>query len=272
MAGIQSDTSSSPNEKKYMSDVSLSKYDAMIKDRMASDDATVLSNAKKYTDDELTNFATEIDEAVDLLATAIESKADTVHTHTISQVDGLQAELNAKEAKGSSDTALASAKLYTDSEVDATLASAKSYTDTEVASALSEAKSYTNTELAELINGAPTTLDTLGEIATAMAENEDVVEALNTAIGSKANATHTHAVSDVTNLQSALDGKASSSHSHAISDVTNLQTQLDSKASSDHTHTDVTTAKSGYMSATDKTKLDNIEPNATNNKITIVRW
>ena len=44
---------------------------------------------------------------------------------------------------------------------------------------------YVDTEIAELINSAPTTLDTLGEIATAMAENEDVVEALTEAVGKR---------------------------------------------------------------------------------------
>ena len=53
------------------------------------------------------------------------------------------------------------------------------------ASALSSAKSYTDTKISALINGAPTTLDTLKEIADAMAENDEVVEALNTAIGTK---------------------------------------------------------------------------------------
>lgn len=47
---------------------------------------------------------------------------------------------------------------------------------------------YTDTKIADLINGAPTTLDTLKEIADAMAENEDVVASLNEAIGKKANA------------------------------------------------------------------------------------
>jgi hypothetical protein len=56
------------------------------------------------------------------------------------------------------------------------------------AKALSDAKTYTNTKISELINGAPTTLDTLGEIATAMKTNSDVVDALNNAIGTKANA------------------------------------------------------------------------------------
>lgn len=48
----------------------------------------------------------------------------------------------------------------------------------------------------------------------------------------KAAAVHSHAISDVTNLQTSLDGKAASSHSHAISDVTNLQTTLNGKADS----------------------------------------
>ena len=54
------------------------------------------------------------------------------------------------------------------------------------ASALTDSKSYTDTKIANLINGAPTTLDTLGEIAAAMEENQDVVEALDAAMGTKA--------------------------------------------------------------------------------------
>jgi hypothetical protein len=49
-----------------------------------------------------------------------------------------------------------------------------------------ESQQYTNTKISQLINSAPTTLDTLGEIAAAMAENATVVEALDAAIGSKA--------------------------------------------------------------------------------------
>lgn len=48
---------------------------------------------------------------------------------------------------------------------------------------------------------------------------------------------HTHAISDVTNLQTTLDGKAASSHTHTIANITNLQTTLDGKASTSHTHT-----------------------------------
>lgn len=49
-----------------------------------------------------------------------------------------------------------------------------------------QATGYTDQKISELINGAPETLDTLKEIADAMSDNQDVVEALQTAIGSKA--------------------------------------------------------------------------------------
>ena len=48
---------------------------------------------------------------------------------------------------------------------------------------------YTDTKIADLVNSAPETLDTLGELATALQENEAVVDALNDAIGNKANKT-----------------------------------------------------------------------------------
>ena len=52
-----------------------------------------------------------------------------------------------------------------------------------------QATGYTDQKIADLINGAPSTLDTLGEIAQAMQENNDVVDALEQAIGSKASQT-----------------------------------------------------------------------------------
>jgi hypothetical protein len=46
---------------------------------------------------------------------------------------------------------------------------------------------------------------------------------------SRAASSHSHDVSDVTDLQTTLDGKAASSHDHAIADVTDLQTTLNAK-------------------------------------------
>ena len=45
---------------------------------------------------------------------------------------------------------------------------------------------YVDQKVADLVNAAPETLDTLGEVARAIEENADVVEALNSAIGKKA--------------------------------------------------------------------------------------
>lgn len=53
---------------------------------------------------------------------------------------------------------------------------------------LDSANEYTDQKIADLINGAPTTLDTLKEIADAMEKNQDVVKALDKSIGAKANA------------------------------------------------------------------------------------
>lgn len=61
------------------------------------------------------------------------------------------------------------------------LSSAKTYSDTN----LGTAKSYTDTKIADLVNGAPETMDTLKEVADAIAANDDVVKALNSAIGNK---------------------------------------------------------------------------------------
>jgi hypothetical protein len=48
-------------------------------------------------------------------------------------------------------------------------------------------KSYVDDQIANLVNSAPETLDTLGELATAFQENEEVVNVINQAITEKAN-------------------------------------------------------------------------------------
>ena len=50
-------------------------------------------------------------------------------------------------------------------------------------------KTEVDTKIADLVNSAPETLDTLGELATALQENEEVTAALNQAIADKANKT-----------------------------------------------------------------------------------
>lgn len=52
--------------------------------------------------------------------------------------------------------------------------------------AYQQSTGYTDQKIADLINGAPNTLDTLGEIAKAMQDNDSVVDTLEQAIGTKA--------------------------------------------------------------------------------------
>lgn len=65
---------------------------------------------------------------------------------------------------------------------------------------------------------------------------EDELSSMQSAIANKANSSHTHSISNITNLQNTLNGKADTSHTHAIADVTNLQTTLNGKAASSHNH------------------------------------
>ena len=72
-------------------------------------------------------------------------------------------------------------------------------------------EAYVQTEVANLVNSAPETLDTLGEVAKAIEDNETVVEALNAAIGNKA---------DTTYVNTELGKKANTSHTQAASTIT----------------------------------------------------
>lgn len=123
------------------------------------------------------------------------------------------------DPEGSADEALSEAKTYADTQDATTLSSAKSYTETHVAE-----------KIADLINGAPETLDTLKEISDAMAEHEEVTEALNTAIGTKANASDlTSHTGDTTIHITATErtnwnaAKTHADSTHARTDATNVE-------------------------------------------------
>ena len=110
-----------------------------------------------------------------------------------------------------------------------------------------------------------TDLPTIDSSLSNTSENPVQNKAVKTALDGKANSSHTHTISNITDLQTALDskapsshdhndtyytesevddlldlkadlsdlnGKANSSHNHAISDITNLSTTLAGKANS----------------------------------------
>lgn len=89
------------------------------------------------------------------------------------------------------------------------------YVDDKTNKALTESKDYTDTAIGNLINSAPETLDTLGEIASAIKENEDVIKALNGAIATKQDATDNLLTTTSKNIVGAineLNGKIGSAN------------------------------------------------------------
>lgn len=61
------------------------------------------------------------------------------------------------------------------------------YLKTEADSLHTEVLEYVDTEIAALVNAAPETLDTIGELAAAFEENQDMIATLDAAITTKAN-------------------------------------------------------------------------------------
>lgn len=207
--------------------------------------------------------------------------ADDSHNHVISNIDGLQTALDGKAASSHTHDD----RYYTETEVDSLL-SGKSDTSHNhddaydaagsASSALASAKTYADSAAAavkdDLLNGAGAAYDTLKELGDLIVDNADAIDALETIAAGKADASHTHAIADVSGLQSALNGKAASSHTHTVSQISdltataselnvldgitattaelnhmdgvtsNVQTQLDGKAASSHSHTITATA------------------------------
>jgi hypothetical protein len=82
---------------------------------------------------------------------------------------------------------------------------------------------------------------------TAAAPGYATTTALTNGLGTKANTSHAHAISEVTNLQTTLDGKAATSHTQAISTVTDLQTNLDGKQATLISGTNIKTVNSNSL-------------------------
>ena len=187
--------------------------------------------------------------------TALDNKAASSHTHTASNitdfnvsvsglVNGIYAPLSSPTLTGVPLAPTASSGTNTN----------------QIAST-----SFVRTEISNLVSSAPSTLDTLNELATALGNDPNFATTITNNLASKAAlsgatftgtisspsgsfsqslkvngvdvsvAGHTHIIGDVTGLQTALDNKQASGsyaalvHTHAISDVTGLQSALDLK-------------------------------------------
>lgn len=97
-------------------------------------------------------------------------------------------------------------------------------------SAYENAVAYTDRKVADLINGAPETLDTLKEIADAMEAEHTVVEALDEAIGKKANQSefNSHESNEVIHI-TANERTMWNAYAQKLSELEQMITELQNK-------------------------------------------
>lgn len=112
-------------------------------------------------------------------------------------------------------------------------------------------KDYIDEKISDLVNSAPETLDTLGEIASALEENEDVISALNIVVSNKVDK---------------VAGKGLSTNDFTNEDKTNLEEN--SLARHSHTNKSILDSTTASFTTQEKTKLYSIEEGAeVNNPI-----
>ncbi len=119
---------------------------------------------------------------------------------------------------------------------------------------------YSNAEIDALLSGKSNT--THNHDDRYYTETE-----MNTLLSSKSDTSHLHDDRYYTESETdtLLSGKSNTTHNHddRYYTETEMNTLLAGKSETTHTHSDATTSVAGFMSATDKTKLNGIESGAT---------
>jgi len=176
-------------------------------DQRAADADTSAKEAKKYLEDLKASGQLTLGETHDTAYYGDKGKTAYAHSIMVGNPHNTTYEEVGADKSGAANTALTSAKGYTDEKITevntelgkrALTSELTIHTSDKVVHITVEertawdesyqnAVAYTDQQIAALINGAPETLDTLKEIADAMEQNKSVVEALNNAIGTKAN-------------------------------------------------------------------------------------
>ena len=319
--------------KKYLTLDGLTEYDELIKAEIAESVNGKANASHTHAISDVTNLQSTLDAKAaqsslsshtgnsDIhVTTTNKSNWNSAYTHSTSAHAPSNAQANVIETIKVNGTALTPSSKAVDITVPTTAAEVGAASSTHnhdtkydakgaAATAEANAKAYADTAATtiknDLLNGAGTAYDTLKELGDLIDDNVDAIEALEAVAAGKADATHSHAIADVSGLQSALDGKAAASHgTHVSFDSTNKpkmdgtaafgtstkvaradhvhptdtsrasQADLDAleavvagKAASGHTHSDATTSAAGFMTAAMVTKLNGIATGA--NKTTV---
>ena len=147
--------------------------------------ANTLVDAKAYTDTRETAITTAYTSAIASSTSGGTASANTytdaeIATATASITTAYQTYADTAEAD-----AVTTANTYTDTEIATATASIttayQTYTDT----AEADANTYTDTAIANLVDTAPTTLDTLNELASALGDDANFSTTVTTSIATK---------------------------------------------------------------------------------------
>jgi len=252
-----------------------------------------LSSSKEYTDAELQDFASEVSASLTVLGQEIDSKANATHNHKISEVENLQANLDAlenskadKEHIHTVDSALSTTSTNPVENQAVTNWLADNVKDYRIAFGTGtgyQKYAYLTSEPTNAIAGAPSDSTGLNVIYSLQSFDDEaqfgvlwenipnIPLAKNGQEGivlleDSVSSTSTRTAATPNSVKQAYDlanSKANVTHNHDITEINNLQTELDNKSNSDHTHDNATQANHGLMSNIDKTKLDNIADGAT---------
>lgn len=220
----------------------LENYTITVDDALSSESTNPVQNKVINTEFDI------IITSMDALETAIDGKAASDHNHD-----------DVYDAAGSANAALDSAKSYTDTAVSG-LASTASVTNainahntsTEAHNDIRILISDLSTKVNNFLDVDDTTTDQLSEVLAMIEANEGTIESLTS---NKIN------VSDIIdNLTTASADKVLSANQGAVLKglIDALQEVVNGKADASHSHSDATASTSGFMSATDKAKLDSI--------------
>lgn len=207
-----------------------------------------ISSANSYTDGRETAITTAYQGYAD------QAEADAISTAAADATSKANAAQSAAEATAAAD---ATAK------ADAALASAESYADQAELDAVATANSYTDGEIAALIGGAPDLLNTLDEIAAAIADDENfsttVVSDIAQGLTDAKAYTDTRETAITTAYQSYADTAEADAISTAAADATAKADAAEADAITaansytDGRETAITTA---YQSYADQAELD----------------
>jgi hypothetical protein len=116
------------------------------------------------------------------------------------------------------DQAEVDAKAYTDTRESAITSAYQAYADAAESDAVSTANAYTDAEIAALVDSAPALLDTLNELAAAIADNPNYATDVANLIATKADTSYVD--SEISDLDTAAQGYASKAQSNAESFAT----------------------------------------------------